>query len=147
MLLLQSADRSRIATPIEGRSFSSNESTSHTDPQILRNSNSLNKPMTSQFSFLLKGVESLHEIKRKRDNRSASVENENVIVPSASLVEKKMAPTELSKSRKVDPAKAYGRLTRTTKVITTQKLFLHGRNKKEQQDGAAREKDKMRAWV
>lgn len=145
MLLLQSADRSRIATPIEGRSFSSNESTSHTDPQILRNSNSLNKPMTSQFSFLLKGVESLHEIKRKRDNRSASVENENVI--SASLVEKKMAPTELSRTRKVDPAKAYGRLTRTTKVITTQKLFLHGRNKKEQQDGAAREKDKTRAWV
>ncbi|CAL9757073.1 unnamed protein product [Musa acuminata subsp. burmannicoides] len=145
MLLLQSADRSRIATPIEGRSFSSNESTSHTDPQILRNSNSLNKPMTSQFSFLLKGVESLHEIKRKRDYRSASVENENVI--SASLVEKKMAPTELIRTRKVDPAKAYGRLTRTTKVITTQKLFLHGRNKKEQQDGAAREKDKTRAWV
>ncbi|URD87944.1 KISc [Musa troglodytarum] len=146
MLLLQSADRSRIATPMEGRSFSSNESTSHTDPQILRNSNSMNKPMTSQFSFLLKGVESLHEIKRKRDNRSASVENENVILPSASLVEK-MAPTELIRTRKVDPAKAYGRLTRTTKVITTQKLFLHGRNKKEQQDGAAREKDKMRAWV
>lgn len=144
MLLLHSADRSRMGTPMEGKSFSSAESTSENDPQILWNSNSVSKPLTTYIS-------TLHEIKRKRESRSLPVEdNENSsCVPSSTiLAEKKIAPKELNKARKTDAAKTYGRLTRSAKVaVTTQKLFPHCRSRKEQQVEGVRDKDKIRGWA
>lgn len=146
MLLLNSADALRIATPTEGKTFSRDESMNETDPQILRSSNSINKP--SQASILLRGAESLHEMKRKRELRNAMVgELENNNSGPTTLVEKKRRPSELGKLRKIDPAKAFGRLNRTTKVVATQKVLTHSRNNKEQQAGVIKEKDRIKLWT
>ncbi|WOL05676.1 kinesin-like protein KIFC3 isoform X1 [Canna indica] len=140
----QQADRSRTGTPAGRKVSLGYESTSESEPQILRNSNSINKPLTSQVSIFLKGVESLHEIKRKRDRKSVSSEdNENYFAPAN---EKKITPIELNRTRKIDPTKAYGRITRTAKIATTQRLFPHSRIKKEQQAGGIRQKDKIKGW-
>nr|XP_010919436.1 kinesin-like protein KIN-14E [Elaeis guineensis] len=146
MLLLNSADALRIATPTEGRTFSRDESMSETDPQILRSSNSINKP--SQGSILQRGAECLHEMKRKRELRNAMVgELENNNAGPTTLVGKRIRPSELGKVGKIDPAKAFGRLSRTTKVAATQKVFTHSRNNKEQQSGVMREKDRIKVWT
>ncbi|KAG1354542.1 Kinesin-like protein KIN-14E [Cocos nucifera] len=146
MSLLNSADALRIATPTEGKTFSRDESMSETDPQILRSSNSINKP--NEGSILLRGAESLHEMKRKRERRNAMVEElENNNAGPTTLVEKRIRPSELGKVRKIDPAKAFGRLTRTTKVVATQKVFTHSRNSKEHQAGVIKEKVKTKVWT
>ncbi|ONK73657.1 uncharacterized protein A4U43_C04F33910 [Asparagus officinalis] len=121
---LQDSMSLRISTPMNV------EPTIEIDPQILRNSNSINKQITSHSSILLKGRESLHEIKRKR-------EAENCIgVPTITLMEKKIAvPCESNRVRKIDPSKAFGRLTRSSKGVTAQKV------------GINKEKDRLRSWV
>ncbi|XP_038977497.1 kinesin-like protein KIN-14E [Phoenix dactylifera] len=144
--LLNSADALRIATPTEGKTFSRDESTSEMDPQILRSSNSINKP--SQGSISLRGAESLHQMKRRRELRNTMVgelENNNAV--AATLVEKRIRPSELGKFRKIDPAKAFGRLTRTSKVAATQKVLPHSINNKEQQAGVIKEKAKIKVWT
>ncbi|XP_038982528.1 kinesin-like protein KIN-14E isoform X2 [Phoenix dactylifera] len=138
MFLFQSDDALRFATPTEGKAFSRDESRSETDPQVLQSSNSINKPMSGQGSILLRGAEPLHEIKRKRELRNAMVgESENNITVPTPLVEKRVQPSELDKVRKIDPAKAFGRLTR--KVVATRKVFPHSRNNQE--------KDKIKVWA
>ncbi|KAG1362267.1 hypothetical protein COCNU_10G004860 [Cocos nucifera] len=138
MLLLHSDDALKFATPTEGKAFSRDESTSETDPRILRSSNSVNKPLTGPGSILLQGAEPLHEIKRKRELRSTMVgKSENNIIVPTTLVEKRIQPSELGKVRKIDPTKAFGRLTR--KVVATQKVFPHSRNNQE--------KDKIKVWT
>ncbi|XP_073102043.1 kinesin-like protein KIN-14E isoform X2 [Elaeis guineensis] len=138
MSLLHSNDALKFATPTEGKAFSRDESTSETDPQILRSSNSINKPLTGPGSILLRGADPLHEIKRKRELRNAMVgKSENNITTPTTIVEKRVQPSELGKVRKIDPAKAFGRLTR--KVVATQKVFPHSRNNLE--------KDKIKVWT
>ncbi|KAJ4965273.1 hypothetical protein NE237_017122 [Protea cynaroides] len=70
-MILCSTNKSGAATPSEGKACSREESMSETDPQILRNSRSINRPM-NQGSVLLRGTEPLREIIRKRDIRSES---------------------------------------------------------------------------
>lgn len=140
------ADALRIATPTEAKTFSRDESMSETDPQILRSSNSINKP--SQGSISLQGAESFHEMKRKRELRNTMVgelENNNAV--PATLVEKRIRPSELGKVRKIDPSKAFGRLTRTSKVVSTQKVLPHSINNKVQQGGVIKVKDKIKVWT
>lgn len=138
MLPLQFDDALRVATETEGKVFSRDESTSKTDPHILRSSNSNNKPLPGPSSILLRGAESLHEIKRKREFRNAMVgESENNFIVLTTLVEKRVQPSELGKVRKIDPSKAFGRLTR--KVVATQKVFPYSRNNQE--------KNKTKVWA
>nr|CAD1844496.1 unnamed protein product [Ananas comosus var. bracteatus] len=118
-------------TPMEGKSFSREESANESDHQILRSSNSINKPITSKESILLRGAETLHEMKRRRESRSSLYgEHENSIVV-----------------RRIEPSKALGRLTRTSKVVTTNKMFPHSRISKEPQGGGVKEKEKIRGWA
>ncbi|XP_058069432.1 kinesin-like protein KIN-14R [Magnolia sinica] len=122
------------STPIDRRSVPHIESINGTDLLVLRSSDSINRPM-SQPSALLRGADSLHEIKRRRERRSGSSlgdyenNNTNIIVPPPPLLDKKPFPTELSRPS-LDPAKAFKRLTKTSKPVTTsnaQKLFPHSR--------------------
>ncbi|XP_072988679.1 kinesin-like protein KIN-14E [Typha latifolia] len=142
----------RIATPIEVKAFSRDESTCESDHLILRSSNSINKPSTSKESILLRGAEPLHEIKRKRELRISTFgEHENSIAALQSVAEKKiMMQSELNKVRRIDPAKALGRITRTSKVVTTSKIFPHRRITREQQQqagGGVNDKDKTKGWA
>lgn len=153
ILLLHSADRSRLGTPAEAKGSSSDESTSGTDSHILRSSTSINRPMTGRVSILHKGV-SHFGIKRKgeqREHRSSvsADDTENHSVFSTNSVDNKTEPMEINRSRKLDQAKAYGRITRTAKVVTTHKLFPHSRIKKDQLTGGGgvKEKNKVRGWT
>ncbi|XP_042377963.1 kinesin-like protein KIN-14E isoform X2 [Zingiber officinale] len=136
ILLSQSANRSRIGT-------ASDESTSYTDPHILRTSTSINRPKTGQVSALYK-VASPYGIKRKEDRKRLSNvltnDHENHGVLPKSLVEKKTEPKEINRTRELDQEKAYGKVTRTAKVVTIPKLFPHSRIEKEQQI-------KVRGWA
>ncbi|XP_042506668.1 kinesin-like protein KIN-14R isoform X2 [Macadamia integrifolia] len=142
MLLLSSTSKSRAASPNEAKSLS-RESMSETDPHILRSSSSINRSM-NQESVLLRGTESLREIRRKRDLRNGETEN-NYFQVNPSL-EKKIVPTELGRVRKVDTVKSLTRIIRTTKPINTApKMFSHGRINRDQVQGI-KEKDKTRGW-
>ncbi|XP_020083974.1 kinesin-like protein KIN-14E isoform X2 [Ananas comosus] len=136
-------------TPMEGKSFSREESANESDHQILRSSNSINKPITSKESILLRGAQTLHEMKRRRESRSSLYgEHENSIVVSSAVAEKKKVLQSHSiRVRRIEPSKALGRLTRTSKVVTTNKMFPHSRISKEPQGGGVKEKEKIRGWA
>lgn len=129
---LNSIDALRTATPADGRASSRDETMSDIDPQILRCSNSINGQVVGHSSALLKGRESLHEIKRKR-------ESENSFGMHITSADKKMmVPTESSRGRKIDQTKALGRLTRVSKGggVASQKPQV-----------GVKEKDRIRGWV
>lgn len=138
-------------TPMEGKSFSREESANESDHQILRSSNSINKPITMKESILLRGAETLHEMKRRRESRSSLYgEHENSIVVSTAIAEKtkKVLQSHSIRVRRIEPSKALGRLTRTSKVVTTNKIFPHSRISKEPpQGGGVKEKERIRGWA
>ncbi|XXG49107.1 hypothetical protein AAC387_Pa02g3376 [Persea americana] len=144
-ILLHSADELR-ATPNDGKSFY-DECMGESDHHILRSSNSNNRPM-SHGSVLLRGPDSLHEIRRKREKRSSSFgESENNMVVVPSLLEKKPVPTESTRPRQLDQSRALGRLTRTSRAVTgTQKNFTLNRINREHI--GVKDRDKTRAtWT
>lgn len=136
---------------MEGKSFSREESANESDHQILRSSNSINKPITSKESILLRGAETLHEMKRRRESRSSLYgEHENSIVVSSAVAEKKKVLQSHSiRVRRIEPSKALGRLTRTSKVVTTNRMFPHSSriSKEPPQGGGVKEKEKIRGWA
>ncbi|KAJ3682146.1 hypothetical protein LUZ60_014719 [Juncus effusus] len=81
-------------------------------------SKQLDTPVKEKDSVLLSGVQSLHEIKRKREARNSEPgQNENS-VPSYDM-KKKSLPSEINnKMRRIDPTRGLARLTRSTKVGT-----------------------------
>lgn len=89
------------------------------------NSNDNNRRM-SMGSDLLKGTDSLRELRRKRQIQSKGTENNFLL--TASLVEKKLLTGESNKVKHVDPSKALARMTRSTKAVsaTTQRTFPTG---------------------
>ncbi|XP_061990564.1 long-chain-fatty-acid--[acyl-carrier-protein] ligase AEE15, chloroplastic-like isoform X2 [Rosa rugosa] len=101
------ADVVRV-TPHEGKTRIRDEITNDVDPSILRASNSLNRWM-SQGSTSLRGHDSLHEKRRKREFKSGETENFHRL--STSLYD--------NKSRKSDPPKI-ARITRPSKPTATQ---------------------------
>lgn len=141
MLPLNSIDTLRTATPTDRRASSRDEPTSEVDPRILKSSNSVDKQVVGHSSVLLKGRESLHEIKRKREAENSFG------LPITSVEKKMMVPIESNRTRKIDPAKAFGRLTRGSKGGPTQKVSFGRINKEEQQQGGAKEKDRARSWI
>ncbi|XP_010254592.1 PREDICTED: kinesin-like protein KIF3B isoform X2 [Nelumbo nucifera] len=129
-------------SPDEGKSCSREESISESDSHILRSSNSIHRPI-SQESILLRGADSLRELRRKREVRSVEIEN-NYVVPVPSL-EKRMLATEAKKVRQINPTKAFARITKTTKPVVTQKLFTQNRINRDQVQGI-KERDRTRGW-
>ncbi|KAJ4962684.1 hypothetical protein NE237_022623 [Protea cynaroides] len=147
MILLNPTRKSGTASPKEGMAWSREESMNETDPQNLRSSSSINRPM-NQGSVLLQETEILHETRRKRESRSVeSLETENnYFLPNPSL-EKKVVSTDLSRVRQIDPVKPLTRVIRTTKPVNTApKMFPHGRINRDQVQGI-KERDKTRGWL
>ncbi|KAK9166906.1 hypothetical protein Scep_002097 [Stephania cephalantha] len=137
-------------TPNEGKVRLSEESMSEHNPQILQSSNSINRP--SRESDLLRGIDSLREVRRKREARSGENENNccTTILNEKKIVQiesKKLrqVPGELDKGRQVCNAKPLERLTRTIKPVTSQRQFSHGRTNRDQALGT-KEREKTRIW-
>ncbi|KAK9096668.1 hypothetical protein Sjap_022165 [Stephania japonica] len=134
-------------TPNEGKVRLSEETMSEHNLQILQSSNSINRP--SRESDLLRGIDSLREVRRKREVRSG--ENENnccATVLNKKKIESKKArqvPGELDKGRQVCNAKPLERLTRTIKPVTSQRQFSHSRTNRDQALGT-KEREKTRIW-
>ncbi|KAM5577000.1 kinesin-like protein KIN-14R [Rosa sericea] len=127
------ADVVRV-TPHEGKTRIRDEITNDVDPSILRASNSLNRRM-SQGSTLLRGHDSLHEKRRKREFKSGETENFHRL--STSLYD--------NKSRKSDPPKI-ARITRPTKPVTaTQGPLIHKRINRDQLQVKERD-NKKKIW-
>ncbi|XP_078154297.1 uncharacterized protein LOC144549435 [Carex rostrata] len=122
-----------------------------TDQSIILGNSNYNKPPVAatvpmKDSVLLSGVESLHEIKRKRISRdSVPGDNEN-IVPVVEVKKKSLLiePGNSSKTRRIDPTRGLARLTRSTVgASSTHKALPNGRAAgKEQPTGS-----KMRGWA
>ncbi|XP_031481907.1 kinesin-like protein KIN-14R [Nymphaea colorata] len=106
------------------------------DSYVLRSSDSLNRPASRDRhsqpeSILLRGADSLQEIKRKRETKMGPVDSENSIPLTTSLLDKKAIPSDIKRLRQIDSSKAYGRLSRTSrggtqKVVSASKLHQGG---------------------
>lgn len=122
------------ATPNEGKTYIRDE---FMNDRILRSSNSVNRSM-NQGS--VRGNDSLHETRRKREQlRSADTEN-NIFVPS-SLNDTKV-------TRKSDPPKI-SRVMRTTKLVTAaQGPLTHKRTStsRDQAQGVKERDAKKKIW-
>ncbi|XP_059590614.1 kinesin-like protein KIN-14R isoform X2 [Vitis vinifera] len=138
-----SAERPRV-TPNEQKAWSRTGTMCGTDPQSLRSLNSSNGAMSQ--SGLLKGADSLRELRRKRELQSKGIENNFLL--SASLIEHKTTlQKESNKGRHIDPSKALARVTRITKLATAQRPLSNNRINREQQATGVKERDnRTRVW-
>lgn len=125
------------------------------NPRILRSSNAINKPVTiQQESILLKGMDSLQEIKRRRERSGLDGgETENNVSSNGFKERKTTALGEAGRLRKtIDSSKVYGRVTRTTaasRVVSTQpRLLTHAvvLNKEQRRVSAAGKGIGTRVW-
>ncbi|CAA7387648.1 unnamed protein product [Spirodela intermedia] len=123
------------------------------NPRILRSSNAINRPVTiHQESILLKGMDSLQEVKRRRERSGLDGgEMENSISSNGFKERKTTALSEAGRLRKtIDSSKVYGRVTRTaatSRVVSTQqRLVTHAVVlNKEQRRASAVGKERERA--
>ncbi|KAK9162820.1 hypothetical protein Syun_003722 [Stephania yunnanensis] len=134
----------------EGKVRLSEESMCEHNLQILQSSDSINCP--SRESDLLRGIDSLREVRRKRESRSGENENNccTTILNEKKIVQiesKKLrqVPGELDSGRQVCNAKPLERLTRTIKPVTSQRQFSHGRTNRDQALGT-KDREKTRIW-
>ncbi|KAH7847341.1 hypothetical protein Vadar_024947 [Vaccinium darrowii] len=137
---LFSTEKSTKATPKERRTPSTTKSPQDTDLQSLCLKSS-NRRLSNGSSVLLKGTDSLRELRRKRDLQNGGIENSFVL--SAPSTEKKLLPVEHNKARNIDPSKAFARVTRTTKPFPTSQRFFSSK-----QVAGVKEKDNStRGWL
>ncbi|GFS44093.1 di-glucose binding protein with Kinesin motor domain-containing protein [Actinidia rufa] len=135
---LFSSEKSK-ATPTERKPSSTTECTLERDYYSLSLKSS-NRSM-SHGSVLLKGTDSLRELRRKRDLQSGGIENS--LLFSAPSIEKKLVLIESNKARQIDPSKAFARVTRTTKPFPSAQRFSSSK-----QVSGAKEKDaNTRVWL
>ncbi|XAR62064.1 Minus-end-directed kinesin ATPase [Bertholletia excelsa] len=114
---------------------------SATEFSIDRNSHSLRSLKSSNRSVLLKGTDSLRELKRKQEFQSRGIEN--TLLLSAPSVEKNFLPAESRQTRHLDPSKAFARVTRTMKPFPAVQ-----RNFSSKQVQGIKEKDNStRVWL
>ncbi|KAK9271462.1 hypothetical protein L1049_027053 [Liquidambar formosana] len=132
------------ATPKEGKDWLRAGTICDMDSQILRSLNSCNRKM-SQGSVLLKGTDSLRELRRKREFQHRGTENSFSL--SAPLLEKKTLPTDSNKARHIDPSKAFARITRATRPFTTAQRPFSNNGINREQDTRVKERDnRARVW-
>ncbi|KAF7139372.1 hypothetical protein RHSIM_Rhsim07G0213200 [Rhododendron simsii] len=139
-VLVFSFEKSRKATPTERKTPNTTESPLDRDLQNLCLKSS-NRSLSHGSSVLLKGTDSLRELRRKRDLQNGGIENSLVL--SAPLIEKKLLSVEHNKTRNIDPSKAFARVTRTTKPFPTAQRFFSSK-----EVSGVREKDNStRGWL
>ncbi|KDP41503.1 hypothetical protein JCGZ_15910 [Jatropha curcas] len=118
------------------------------DPPSQRTLGSSNRTR-NQGSVLLKGTESLRELRRKRDIQSKGTENNFLL--STSLLEKKTLSAESNKVKHLDPSKALARITRSTKPASTAQkacFISNARVNRDAQVTAVKEtNNKLKAWL
>ncbi|KAH9690262.1 kinesin-like protein KIN-14R [Citrus sinensis] len=120
------------------------------DPPSLRilNHNGSNRAMNAESeSDLLKGTNSLRELRRKRQTRWRG--SENNILLSASLLEKNSLTAESNKPRLVDSSRAIARITRSTKTasIAQRASFFNSKTNRDQVAGGKESGSKLKIWL
>ncbi|XP_048330983.1 kinesin-like protein KIN-14R [Ziziphus jujuba] len=100
------------ATPCETRSWLRAET-----PLSTKRLNSSNQVM-NQESDLLKGTDSLRELRRRREWQSKGIEN-NILLSKTPLPDRKILSTDSKIVKPVDPSRALARITRNTKPSST----------------------------
>lgn len=120
------------------------------DPPSLRilNHNGSNRAMNAESaSDLLKGTNSLRELRRKRQTQWRG--SENNILLSASLLEKNSLTAESNKPRHVDSSRAIARITRSTKTasIAQRASFFNSKTNRDQVAGGKESGSKLKIWL
>lgn len=120
------------------------------DPPSLRilNHNGSNRAMNAESeSDLLKGTNSLRELRRKRQTQWRG--SENNILLSASLLEKNSLTAESNKPRHVDSSRAIARITRSTKTANTAQRasFFNSKTNRDQVAGGKESGSKLKIWL
>ncbi|GKV33546.1 hypothetical protein SLEP1_g42045 [Rubroshorea leprosula] len=101
-------------------------------------------------SELLKGTDSLRELRRKKQIQSKGSENSfNSFLLSAPLVDKRVPSAESNKARQIDPSKAFSRITRSgTKSVTTgQRAFSDNNFNRDQVRGGKESSSRLKMWL
>ncbi|XVE95161.1 hypothetical protein REPUB_Repub02eG0072500 [Reevesia pubescens] len=130
-------------TPITTQAFSI-ETISTIDPPSLRSLNSNIRTM-NVGSELLKGTDSLRELRRKKQIQSKGTEN-NLLL--SSLLDKKMSSTESSKTKQIDPSRALARITKSTKSVNTvEKAFSSNKINRDQGKELRESSNKLKMWL
>ena len=103
----------------------------------------------NQDSLLLKGPDSLRELRRKRDISSKGTENNFLL--AASLLEKKTLSPQSNQVRLLDPSKALSRITRTAKpTMNAQKMNSRNNSTRINRDqviGVKENNSKPKVWL
>lgn len=140
MLRVCSAEKSG-PNPNETKSWSRVQAPGEMDSPCLRNLNSVNRTI-NQESVLLKGTDTLHKIRRRRELQSIGTENNFVL--SSPLLNKRILSTmssEPNKAKNIDQSKALSRLTRSTKTDPTAHVAFSGNKPYKYQLPGMKEKD------
>ncbi|KAM7516912.1 hypothetical protein LguiA_006495 [Lonicera macranthoides] len=119
------------------------------DNQRLRSLRSNNRLESQQgSSILLKGTDSLRELRRNRDIQSQGIENNFLLSGAGSSLVEKVVPTGSSKvARQIDSSKAFARVTRTTKPFSVaQRSIASNRINREQVPGVKERDHNTRLW-
>lgn len=144
MLPACSADKSGT-TSNERKAWSRVQTPGQMDPPSLRSLNSTNRAI-NQESVLLKGTDTLHQIRRRRGLQS--IGTENTFLASSPLLDKRILSSESNKGRHIDQSKALSRLTRSTKPAATVHRALSGSNLyKDQLPGNKDKYNKSKFWL
>ncbi|KAL4595477.1 hypothetical protein ACB092_12G093900 [Castanea dentata] len=114
------------------------------DPQSMRNLNSMNQTI-NQESVLLKGTDSLHKIRRRRELQSTGTEN-NILL-STPVLNKRILSTESKNARPIDQSRALARLTRSTKSAATSHRILSSNKLYKDQVQGNKESNKSKIWL
>ncbi|XP_041018654.1 kinesin-like protein KIN-14R isoform X1 [Juglans microcarpa x Juglans regia] len=142
MLPACSADKSGT-TSNERKAWSRVQTPGQMDPPSLRNST--NRAI-NQESVLLKGTDTLHQIRRRRGLQS--IGTENTFLASSPLLDKRILSSESTKGRHIDQSKALSRLTRSTKPAATVHRAFSGSNLyKDQLPGNKDKNNKSKFWL
>lgn len=131
-------------TPTETKAWSRVQILGEIDSPCLRNLNSVNRTI-NQESVLLKGTDTLHKIRRRRELQSIGTENNFIL--SSPLLNQRILSSEPNKAKNIDQSKALSRLTRSTKTDTTgHRAFSGNKPYKYQLPGIKENDNKLKIW-
>jgi hypothetical protein len=129
----------------ETKAWSRVQALGEMDSPYLRNLNSANRTI-NQESVLLKGTDTLHKIRRRRELQSIGTENNFVL--SSPLLNKRILSSEPNKAKNIDQSKTLSRLTRSTKTDATGHLAFSGNKPYKYQLPGVKENDnKSKIWL
>ncbi|KAK3231093.1 hypothetical protein Dsin_002974 [Dipteronia sinensis] len=145
---LCSAEKFR-STPLNPRN-SRVENIHDMDPPSLRCLNSHEGNQTMRIigsSDLLKGTDSLRELRRKRHSQSKGTEN-NFLLSTSFLEKKSMVSSESNKARHGNPSKAFARITRSAKPVSCNpRESSNNKTNRDQVLGSKEGSNKLKLWL